>query len=703
MVNYKSLVEQTVKGSTESAYALFLSTFRQVYYSALKKTQNDSETEKLVRDAYIMAIKNIGRLEYPEQFPVWVQSLANMVTDYYLETRGSFTPLETGCVSNGPWSQKECDELNLSEAFAMKLWADIVCGINGNPRSPEESKEAGKEDSLSNIDNSEIENILAKMSLLRAKIRRRDKIIAVAAVLALTLIIGVLSYNYNQKKRYRHYSALAQVYSSPEAEKVNEIASAISGELAGEVGEIYELSENTYYVVIYLNNRAAGGAIVSYVETNEGNPYNVVSKSDKNLSEDDVNSLLEDPYLRLNYSPSLSDDTAIEDAINSAAETELEARDNQIGLDKNNLLDAALSGNAEKDKLGGIFGLSEDVNVMLSVRCRHVDLTKPVKITIDKSVEEMIGKAGYLQIILNDNRHCIRFTSDQIKELCKQYGTVSIKLQAENNRIYNISFWGPNGKEAEALFGDVVFILPADSESSYVYANYSGGNTYAEGSENRGGSFDPVEKTISFSVSHSGRYELMGTDTALFDVDGLDEETRKACEFVAAMGFIPAGEDGNYKPYKDLTRGEFVKALGRMFFTTDKTQQAGFKDIDTDDELYEYIAAGHAENVVLGVAGDNFGGNNIITVEELLTMAGKTMVLKDDGKNVSSINDAAVKFSIPLIFADSKDLSWFAVDPVKTLILFDILPLEGRLQPQNPASRSYAALILHRMYKQVYQ
>lgn len=703
MPNYKSLVEQTIKGSTESAYALYLASLKQVYYSALKKTNNDVRTKYVVRDAYIQSIKNIDRLEFPEQYPVWIQSLSNIATDFYLKNRKGYLRLEIGGVNDGPWDQNECDEFSVGEAFAKDLWREIVLGINGGmlePALPENSRPDGR---ASQLDDAQIEGILAKMSILKATVKKRAVIICAAIVVAFAVITGLVTYNYNQKHRDRRLSTLSEVYASPEEEKVNAIAKAISSELAGEIGEIYAMSDNTYYVMIYVNDRAAGGALVSYVETNEGDSYKLLSQTDNALTDEEIQALAQDQYLRVNYSSSPEGENALEAAVNKAGETELDAIDNSVSINKNGLGSAVASAISERDKLSEIFDIKEDINVMLSVKCRHVDLTKPVKITIDKSVEEMIGNAGYLRIVLNDNRHCLKFSSQQIKQLCGQYGSVSVKLQAENNKIYNISFWGPDGLESEKLFGDVIFVLPSDSENAYVCASYSGGKTYAEGSENRGGTYDAVEGTISFPVSHSGRYEIIGSTTALFDVGELDDETRRACEFVASLNFIPEKEKGNFKPYKDMTRGEFIEALGKMFFTTDKTQEAGFNDIGSNDELYAYIAAGHAENIVLGVEGDNFKADQIITVEELLTMAGKTMVLKDEGKTVSSINDAAVKFSIPLIFADSKDLSWFSVDPVKTLILFNILPIEGRLQPQSPASRSYAALILHRMYKQVYQ
>ena len=41
MLNYKQLVNQLKNGSTEAAYALFLATFKQTYYTALKQTKND--------------------------------------------------------------------------------------------------------------------------------------------------------------------------------------------------------------------------------------------------------------------------------------------------------------------------------------------------------------------------------------------------------------------------------------------------------------------------------------------------------------------------------------------------------------------------------------------------------------------------------------------------------------------------------------
>ena len=722
MLNYKQLVEQLKNGSTESAYALFLATFKQVYYTALKKTKNDVRTKYVVRDAYIQSIKNIGRLQYPDQFPVWTQQIANTAADNYLSKRKSFTQLHSNAVSDGPWSQEECDSLNISESFANEIWAQIVHGINGDPLEPalrsdfqEVFPAVNPAPGISSgdvpdgaewqVNSEQLENILAGMSMLKTKTKKRAALMVAAAIIVLAIITGILSYSYNKNRRTRRYSALSNIYSTPAEEKAHEIASTISRELAGQIGEIYEMSDNTYYVVIYLNNEAAGGAMVSFIETNEGSSYKVISQTDKNLSSDEVAELAKDPYLRVDYSASNRKSNAIEDAVNAASEAEFDVFGNSLSLGKDQLAETAGKAADEKEKLSGIFDLDEEnINVMLTVKCRHVDLTKPVRITIDSSVAEMLGDFGSLQIVLNDNRHCMRFSSEQVRELCAQYGSVTINVQAENNRIYNIKFTGIDGNETEELFGDVIFVLPADTELSYVYANYGGGRTYAEGGENRGGSFDPVEQTISFPVSHTGRYEIMGTKTELFDVDDLSEEMREACEFAASMQFIPAGDDGNFRPYNYMTRGEFIEALGMMFFTTDKTQQAGFTDITRADEIYDFVAAGFAGEVINGRADGSFGADIIISVEELLTMAGKTMILKaGDDERLAGMDGALNSPEIELSYSDKDEISGYAEDPVRILIAMDVISAEGKLGPKMPASRSYAALVLQRMYSQVFE
>ena len=711
MLNYKQLVNQLKNGSTEAAYALFLATFKQTYYTALKQTKNDERTKYVVRDAYINAIKNISSLSYPEQFPVWVQSLSNVSADAYLRERKVYNALKKDGVSDGPWDQKECDEFNVSTYFANEIWTDIVRGINGEKIQSAVIGEAKAAEGPYRIvtddemDVEKVDNVLVKLSLFKSEINKRRIVICTAIVLVLAAAAGMISYGFNQKRNNHRMSVLTDIYSSPAEEKASKIAQALSNELAGEVGEIYAMSDNTYYVVIYLNNKAAGGAVVSFVETNEGESLRVISESDQAITDEQLEALADDQYLTLNYaSDGASEENALESAINKAAETEKDAKDNQISLDRNDLQQAAEAGQNEKEKISEIFNIEEDINVMLTVRCHHVDLTQPVNITIDESVKEMIGNAGYLQIVLNDNRHCLRFSSDQIRELCSRYGSISVKLQAENNRIYDIDFWGPNGKETEMLFGDVLVTLPADSELSYVYANYNGGQTYAQGAENRGGSYDPVEKTVSFPVSHSGRYEIMGNKTTLFDVDALNEETKQACEFAAAMGFIPAGKDGNFNPNLYLTRGEFVEALGKMFLTTDKTQQVGFRDINRDDELYDFIAAGFAGEIINGRADGSFGAELLITVEELLSMSGKTMSLKAaDDERLAELNNPVNSFTSVLAFSDSAEISAYAVKPIGTLVALDIIPAEGKLGPRNPASRSYAALVLKKMYDCVFE
>lgn len=724
MIDYKQLTLQAQNGSSESAYVLFLSTLKQVFYTVLKKTENDERSKYVVRDAYIQAFKNIQKLEHPEVFPVWVQAFSVSVADEYIRRRKTVTGRVDNPVGQGPWDQKECDSFEIEESLAKEIWAGVLFGVAGKPvesavaAGPAEGRPDA--DEVITLDGSKVEALLTQVSMEKAKARRRRKFIFAAVVLCIAVVAGAVTVGWNKTHKSRRMTGIGSLYNNVSDAKVLKFASALSRQLAGQIGEIYEMSDNTYYVVIYLNNEASGGALVSFEGADDSDEasFKIISKTDRVLSDEEIEALSDDQYMRVDYSASKrTNANAIEDAINAAGEGELEADGNSVMIDEGVLDEIISKSDAEKEKLSGIFGIDdpdEALNVMLTVRCRHVDMTRPVRLVLDESVAQMIGEGGQLQIVLNDDRHCIRLSGKQLEKLCSEYGSVTVNIQAENNRIYNIAFAGPDGRETEQLYGDMEFVFPADSSLTYVYASYRGGQSYAEGSENRGGTYDEKSGTIVFPVSRSGRYELIGDETELFDISGLEEETKNACEFAASMEFIPAGTDGNFRPNQNMTREGFVEALGKMFFSTDKSKTVDFTDVEKGDEVYDFVAAGFAENVVKGLSDGSFGGSRVITREELLTMAGKTLVYKgygagaeatgsngaDAGEN--SVGKAGEKTAVKLNYEDRNQISKFARESIQVAADCGLIPADGKLEPQNPATRAWAAVILYRMYELIF-
>ena len=326
-----------------------------------------------------------------------------------------------------------------------------------------------------------------------------------------------------------------------------------------------------------------------------------------------------------------------------------------------------------------------DYSIMLRINCRNVDFTRPMTVVMDSAISKAIGEAGGLQIILNDSRHCITLSTQQLQKLCSAYGSVTLRLHQMEERVYSIAFYSETGKKITELFSTMTFTLPADGPMTYVFA------VYDSGTESRGGIYDRENETISFPVYLSGIYELIGSETEIKDSGDMDDETAKAAYFLAALEFMPPDADGAFRPAATMTRNETVSIIGRMFLATDQSLRSEYPDVDFGDPAYAYITFGTATNILTGVGDGTFRGEADCSREDLLTICGRTLLYRFRKESAAAPDG-------PLGYDDESDLAPYARDSVALLIENGILEPGGELRPKDPATRGEAAVLLYRMY-----
>lgn len=685
MLDYKGLVSSALAGDTISIYALYTNSFQAVWSVIREKAVNIADARLLACKAFTTSFKNLKRLEYPEEFPVWMNSIAECFALHY-EAANEGSGTESAGLQG---RQRMQAPLSPDLELMNEIWEDVRRCLSGEEPGPC-GGEASCAETLRDIEcDFEALEIMTKIGAYK---HRRKKRIALFSLLAVLLIcIVAILFAVLRPTRGSRYS-FPNVLTTLSDEKMMKFAYAISGQLAGQIGEIYQISDKQYYLVLYLNGDLAGGAMVSYEEGSE--EAQLLAASDTALTEAQLKSAAEDPYMQLDFNSLPKDSEPSHQAASEAGSTELYGEDNNLALsgsDMEGLLEKAIK---EKEKWNALFNIQDegDFSVTLKIKCRNVDLAKPVIISLDSSIADMLGEQGDLQIIINDELHSIFMTREQLQGLCDAYGRFSVRLHALSSRNYNIGFFDSRGREIEQLYGDMDFTLPADSEATYVYASYEGG------SENRGGIYDARLGTITFPVYLSGNYELIGNVQKVRDLHGLSEEESAALEFVASRNFFELDANGNFNPDGEITRALFVQILGRMFLLTNESSESSFTDMDKSNPAYVFITTGKDISILSGYSDGSFGAEFPATREVMITLCSRTLVYRQ----ASDYPQGKEEETALAGFKDAANIAQYARASVALAASEGLIESSGYLRPKENATRLDAALILAKMYRMLY-
>ncbi len=705
MLDFEQQISLALAGDASALGALYSETVATVYYSSLRITGAAYPAHLVTVRTYRLAFANLSRLNHPQAFPVWLDRLSVYLAYHASADRYSGAELSaaredliaflrdfhrmsdaeiaallaveeqavTNCDAQAQGAQT--DEFLMGKDAVLGIWHDIcdsegTNGPAGDVPLPAPSAPVRGEDGAQTPASAARKDLRESAEYKMKRTRRR--VLRICAAAALLLLIGGTVYGALHAR-------------NPEERRtereVSRLANKLSVQLSGQVGEIYPISEDKYFVSINLGYGGVEGLVVQY-ELAE-NAIRVSSPDGGALSESELQKLTGDRYMQVLYNPTGTGSGAARagaldakpgDVLPSAQPTESPAPT------KTPIVSEKYEG-SEYDPLEN----RGDFSILLRINCRNVDLSRPMTIVMDSAISKAIGDAGGLQIALNDARHCITLSTAQLQKLCSAYGSVTVRLHAQSDRRYSIAFYSETGQKVTELFSTMTFTLPADGPMTYVFA------VYDSGTESRGGIYDKENETISFPVYLSGVYELIGSEREIRDSDAMDDETAKAAYFLSALEFMPPDSAGRFRPNDTMTRNEAVSIIGRMFLATDQSLTSAYPDVDFSDPAYAYITFGTATHILTGVGDGTFRGESEISREDLITICGRTLLYRFR-KEASERTDA------PLGFDDESLLSDYARDSAALLIENGILKAGGALRPKDAATRGEAAVLLYRMY-----
>ncbi|MBE7022186.1 MAG: S-layer homology domain-containing protein [Ruminococcaceae bacterium] len=506
-----------------------------------------------------------------------------------------------------------------------------------------------------------------------------------------------------------------------------EVAAAAAASLNGEIKGIYKLADGVYYVVIVVDG-GEQGAVVRCSRKDGQNSWQVTEKHATPLTPEELDALAARAVSVSNMSLSFGKISSFKNA-EDLVDYLREALDNMDGLTPNDGAKTELSAFIEsglsaicaaKVSSGGnrltvtaeviekvtqkaqeakaaVDGLllergvmlDKPVTVIVRVLWKNCKNAKPCQITLDAGLKDTLGDCS-LRLLLGDAQHYVQLSSQNLGVLTDQYGKLIIQFSKTKEHIYTINFLTEEETLIEQLSAPVTFGLPAGDVLSTIMASYAGG------SDNWGGQYDENAKTISFETPYSGQYEVLENNIQIDDIGDLSAESQAAIRFMVSKGYLTL-DGANFRPAEPLSRYQFTQALVGMFFALDRNLTTSFADVPADSEFYPYVASAEARAIVEGFTDTTFGGEQNMTVEQMLALASRTLI---DQKGYTLPQDAELYLSS---FSDREQIGDWARALVAMAVREGIMDRTELLNPQADITREQAALILYRLFLLLYE
>lgn len=123
------------------------------------------------------------------------------------------------------------------------------------------------------------------------------------------------------------------------------------------------------------------------------------------------------------------------------------------------------------------------------------------------------------------------------------------------------------------------------------------------------------------------------------DVSGY-EEFAEAVEYVNKAGIMVGDNNGNFNPYKTVTRAEMATIVCRMLnVDRDLTTSTQFTDVPTGHWANKYVSKAASLGIVNGYGGGKFGPSDDVTYEQAVTMVVRAFGGEPEAKELGNYPD----------------------------------------------------------------
>lgn len=106
-----------------------------------------------------------------------------------------------------------------------------------------------------------------------------------------------------------------------------------------------------------------------------------------------------------------------------------------------------------------------------------------------------------------------------------------------------------------------------------------------------------------------------------------------AIDYVSELGIMVGDDQGNFNPYKTVTRAEMATIVCRMLDETENLPSSTvFTDVPVGHWANAYIGRAAELGIVSGYGGGKFGPSDLVTYEQATTMIVRAIGAEDDAQ-----------------------------------------------------------------------
>ena len=560
-----------------------------------------------------------------------------------------------------------------------------------------------------------------------AKMRKNVLSIIMAAAMLLSLLVALAPPVVNAAAQ-----GDASDYSFPQhnltSAQIAAVTEALEGLLEGEVERVYRLAGDLYYAVVSQNGRETGGAVVREGRQGGQIMFHVLHSDALLLSEDALVFYIAQaagtPNVTIDFNaaallPTLSEcaeylTSAIRDTDgttpNNAALSEIAtyiqfvignqgtatliASENRFVVSDGDVLYAAEAAVEAYDELTGVLtrsniDLGRPISAVIRIEGQNIDPDEAAQITFAATLADIIGENS-IMLLLGDNRYAVTIAGADLRTLTEEYGALTVQIERNSDGLYIIVFIDGSGEIIDRLSAPVTITLPATGMFDTVFASFGGVV------DNWGGQFDELAGTILFSTPFSGSYEVMENLLEITDIHEFSDEMQSIVRFMVSKGFFSLTE-GRFEPDDALTRYDFSATLVRMFFALDRSLSTSFIDVPPESDNYSYIASGEHEGLIAGIGENLFAGERIMTRQEAVTLAARTLTGRRDYTYPANIDEYIAQFS------DGDEIADWARSAVALAVREGIVDRSSSFAPLSDITRAETAMIMYQLFLLLYE
>lgn len=386
--------------------------------------------------------------------------------------------------------------------------------------------------------------------------------------------------------------------------------------------------------------------------------------------------------------------TYIENGITITSKNRIGAKNNRITIEAKDMVNSIKLAKETISKFESILSdekisLNKELEIIIRIDGTNIVDNQPLQITLKEGILEDIKNIDTLMILLGENNRGIKITTDNLKQIIGEYGTINIQIETIGKGEYNITFADQNDEIIEKLPTSIGFFVPAESHLATIFASHK------EGNHNWGGQYDGVNGSIEFSTRYSGKYEVLENDISIKDIEELSDTQKEAIRFMVSKGYFELQGD-LFSPKERLTRYDFAESLVRMFFALEQDIETSFTDVPRDSKYYASVASAEKDSIVQGFNDKTFRGDMQISKEQVIALCARTLIERK-GYTYPEYPENYLDFT------DLDEIGDWARMDIALAVREGLINGTGSLNPKENINRAESAEMLYNLFMLLYE